>query len=196
MINEFEIGAVRFFNELGRETIIDEISWLVSYIPFMVAFVIGVLLMVYLNDFLRKTKDKEKGKWKAVFLAVIVALLLHCLVTNLLIKEIGGGFVEIRERPYVIYLDVISIGERFTDSSFRSGHMASSAAFLTVIGYFYARGKKKYLVIWGIMATGLIMAFSRLHNGMHYPSYVLFGALFGCFYGWVGVKVAEKFCKK
>jgi membrane-associated phospholipid phosphatase len=195
MTNEFEIEVVRFFNELGRGTFVDGISWLVSYIPFLVALVLIFMFFAYFYDSDRKNNKKRSGKWKAVFLALVIALALHFLITNLLIKGIGGELFGIRERPYIAYLDIIPIGETYTDSSFPSGHVAGSVAVLVVLGYFYARGKKKNLIWSLIVLAGLLIGLSRLHNGMHYPSDVLFGALLGCFYGFVGVRVAEKVCK-
>lgn len=195
MTGEFEIEIVRFFNELGKGTIVDNISWLISYIPFLVALVLIFMFFAYFYNSDRKNNKNGNGKWKVVFLALIIALTLHFLITNLFIKGIGGELIGIRERPYIVYTDIIPIGETYTDSSFPSGHVSGSVAVLVVLGYFYARGKNKNLIWSLIVLAGLLIGLSRLHNGMHYPSDVLFGALFGLFYGYVGVKVGKKVCK-
>jgi membrane-associated phospholipid phosphatase len=42
----------------------------------------------------------------------------------------------------------------------------------------------------------LLMAFSRMHNGMHYPSDVLMGSLLGIGYWLLSVWIAKKIMKK
>jgi len=67
--------------------------------------------------------------------------------------------------------------------------MASAVAMLTVI-LFFVPG------VWPhALAFVLLMAFSRMHNGMHYPSDVLAGTMLGICYGITGVWIAKKVIK-
>jgi membrane-associated phospholipid phosphatase len=41
------------------------------------------------------------------------------------------------------------------------------------------------------LVFALLMAFSRMHNGMHYPSDMLVGAVLGMVYGLIGFWLAK-----
>lgn len=171
-----ELSIVRFFNQLGFSEI-DPITNFISWIPFLI-------ILWFILAFLALFFDKNKGKW--VLITILLTLALHFLISDGLLKH----FLPMRVRPYLTYPDLISaIGKQFTDSSFPSGHMASTTAVLTVLVYFYRR-------IWPLaLFFILLMAFARLHNGMHYPSDVLGGSVLGLFYGVMAIYIIKKYLK-
>jgi undecaprenyl-diphosphatase len=63
--------------------------------------------------------------------------------------------------------------------------MSSTVSILTVFVYFY----KKYWIVWtSAILFALLMAFARIHNGMHYPTDVLAGTALGIVYGIIAIK--------
>ncbi|HRZ85871.1 MAG TPA: phosphatase PAP2 family protein [Candidatus Paceibacterota bacterium] len=173
-----EVEIVHFFNELGRGTIIDNISWLISYIPFLVVLVVilGAIII-----------GLDQKNWKTVIFALVVALILHFIVSEFIFKYAVTSVIGVRDRPYVDNPGINVIGEKFSDSSFPSSHIAAVTAILFVVVWFYG---------WAIIPAiifGMIMAFSRMHNGMHYPSDLLFGFFLGIFYGLVGIYFSQNF---
>jgi undecaprenyl-diphosphatase len=62
-------------------------------------------------------------------------------------------------------------------------------AVLSVFVYYYRK-------VWP-WALGfiLLMAFARMHNGMHYPSDVLAGTILGICYGLIAVWLIRKIAK-
>jgi membrane-associated phospholipid phosphatase len=175
---------VKAVNEFGRGTILDYFSGVIS-LKSLVAVIVIIIALLILQ------KDKKKGK--IIFVAILVALSMHFLITEGIIKEGIASFGLDRARPYIAHPgEIMPIGALNTDSSFPSGHVASLTAFLFVLCYYY---RKNWVWITSIFAI-LLMGFSRIHNGMHYPSDILGGVAFGLIYGLVAVKIAGYFGKR
>lgn len=79
-----------------------------------------------------------------------------------------------RQRPYERYADIVPYADE-SSASFPSGH--TTAGFATATSLTMLK-PKWYVIIPAYGYAGLI-AYSRMHLGMHYPSDVLFGALIG-----------------
>ncbi|GIO45852.1 MULTISPECIES: undecaprenyl-diphosphatase [Paenibacillus] len=77
-----------------------------------------------------------------------------------------------RDRPFVTY-QVHQMIEHAANASFPSNHSIGSF----VIAFSILLYRKKDGMIW--MALAALIAFSRIWNGVHYPSDVLSGALIG-----------------
>lgn len=173
-----EYQIVNFLNQLGRGTIIDEVTFYISWIPLLVAFwfLIALISLIF---------DKKNGKW--IFWGTVLTFAIYLVINDLIIKQ---SLVSIffRERPYIAYPEIISSGEMWVDSSMPSGHMSITVALLTFYIYFYHK--------WWAYAAGifflLLMAFARLHNGMHYPTDVLAGSVLGIGYGLLAILLINK----
>jgi undecaprenyl-diphosphatase len=159
-------------NSLGAGTI-DRVTEIVCDVPFLVALWLGVLALAWTLD---------RGRARRVTLAVLAALAIHTVVTELLLKHALLVFFDLRLRPWVAHPDaIVPIGYRFEDSSFPSSHAATTAALALVLAWHYPRA-------WPLaVAFAVFMAFSRVHNGMHYPTDVGVGTLLGLAYGVITV---------
>lgn len=96
-------------------------------------------------------------------------------------------------RPFLVLPDVdvlVSVNEIY---SFPSGHSASSFAAAVVIGLRYKLNfrEKSYGLIYPLLAFAVIIGFSRIYIGVHYPFDVLFGALVGIFSALLILKVED-----
>jgi undecaprenyl-diphosphatase len=83
-----------------------------------------------------------------------------------------------RPRPFWILDNVRVIDGAFSTYSFPSGHVA----LLTVAGWILSHYFPKTAWLW-VVLIGLT-AWSRVYNGVHWPSDVLAGVLIGSFIGW------------
>jgi len=130
----------------------------------LVAWVI-ICLLIYLFG----------GKFgrKVALLGLVALLLSNAIVISL-------KYLVSEPRPFLI-LPNVDLLVRETGSSFPSGHTASSFAAALVIGLKYhikSKGKK-YWLIYPLIAFAMIVGFSRIYVGVHYPYDVIGGAIVG-----------------
>jgi undecaprenyl-diphosphatase len=131
------------------------------------------------------------GTGTVVFMIVAVASLFLVLTQHkysallLLVSTFGGlvlnGVLKLgfnRPRPTIVVHAVQTVS-----SSFPSGHAMSSAIVYSTVAYLAARLHKRWWARVLVMAAALILivliCFSRLYLGVHYPSDVFAGVLVG-----------------
>lgn len=90
----------------------------------------------------------------------------------LAVGQIIGGAVD-RARPYETMANVHLLVDKTTDFSFPSDHATVAGA--VAVGLLFANRR------WGIIASilAILMAFTRVYVGAHYPSDVLAGLVLG-----------------
>ena len=142
-------------------------------LPFLLFF--WILAIIY---------DK-KNRWKLLILIPIGIILVD--QTGLFIKK-----TVLRPRPFVV-MDPLDINHLVRPSglkkSFPSNHAANNAFLAIFFSYIY--NNLKYL-FWGF---AIIIMFSRIYIGVHYPSDVVFGCCLGIAYGLLLIKAWNYFKK-
>jgi undecaprenyl-diphosphatase len=103
--------------------------------------------------------------------SVILGFFLTLIVTDIFCGQIIKKTFE-RARPFQASVSVMALSPA-SGFSFVSNHAANSFAIATYLSHFYP----KYAVIFWSMAA--LTAFSRVYNGVHYPSDVVVGGLIG-----------------
>ena len=106
-----------------------------------------------------------------------LALLGSLIINNLILKNLIA-----RIRPYEIINGLVPLIEKPTDYSFPSGHTGSSFAAACIL---YRKLPKRFGIPALILA--ILIGFSRLYLGVHYPSDVLCGIISG-----VGISYAAE----
>ncbi|MFA7209072.1 MAG: phosphatase PAP2 family protein [Parcubacteria group bacterium] len=161
------LDIVKFFNRWGRGTAVDRVTDFVSRMLYLAVFWTLATIAVFFFA--------ENGK--IISITMIVAASLHFAITEGIFKRLLRKYFN-KIRPYIAHPDkIFPIGRMLSDSSFPSSHMSANLAPLSVIVYFFP-------AVWPVAAVwALIMAYARLHNGMHYPGDVIAGAILGIVYG-------------
>ena len=114
---------------------------------------------------------------------IAVSLLLSYIVNNLILKNVIA-----RPRPYEMVEGLIPLVERLSDYSFPSGHTgASFAAAFAII-----KSRLPYLRIPALILA-IMIAFSRLYLGVHYPTDVAAGMVIGIIMSYVAYKIVSHF---
>ncbi|MCX6303922.1 MAG: phosphatase PAP2 family protein [Bacteroidetes bacterium] len=129
---------------------------------------IAMALLVLILAFVKRSKPLLMK-----FFMLVTVLLLTLVVTQGL-----KGLID-RDRPFTTYpgIEKLSSGG---DSSFPSGHTLEAFAVAAAISLLFSR--KKFIIpvyTWSIM-----VAYSRMALGVHYPSDVVAGILIGTLIGW------------
>jgi undecaprenyl-diphosphatase len=109
----------------------------------------------------------QRSRWPAA-IQVLLAIGLTIMVTEMAAKP----FVQ-RSRPFEYSSDTRVYGRRPPTSSFPSGHAANAAA----AAYTLSRLAPEARAIFWILAV--LIAFSRVYLGVHYPGDIVFGVLLG-----------------
>lgn len=121
-------------------------------------------------------------KYRKNGIAMGIALTIGLLITNILLKNLIQ-----RIRPYDVIAGLEPLIARPTDWSFPSGHTTSSIA-ASVALILTMRNKCSLL----ILIPGILIPFSRLYVGVHYPTDVLAGALIGLFAAYCAAKAVKQ----
>ena len=198
-ITNFDLGVLKFIYDHLRFPGLNEIMWFITHLaePFiapiypLIFVIIGTVIYMRrrragtLDESFRPKFDFARLGWM-----MGVALLLGLIVCNLTLKPLIA-----RPRPYTVegYNFLLMIEEQ-SEKSFPSGH--SVAAFEIAFAVAFAtrgRGKK-----WGIIAyiCAVLIAYSRLYVGVHYPSDVICGAIIGTICGILGCLIVNAIYKK
>lgn len=176
-----DLQILSFINHFWQGTRIDTLSQIVSRRwGMLVIWTLIIAIVVFL---------KKKHRRFVVLSFLLAWALSYGLFEigfkTLLIQETG-----IRTRPYIAHAQTIKpLGKLYTDSSFPSGHTAVTVALLTVLIMIFPT-LWPYAVLYA-----LLMGWSRMHNGMHYPSDVLAGAVMGLGCGRIALVLSRKVFK-
>ncbi len=111
-------------------------------------------------------KGGERGR--------IAALLL--IPTIVFSDQLNSSFIKFlfeRMRPCHVLPDVHLLVGCGSGYSFPSSHAVNNFAGAFVLSYFLPKAK------WGLFVFASVVAFSRVYVGVHYPSDVIGGAIFG-----------------
>lgn len=173
---DFQI--VNFINQFWHGTFLDIISQYISRSQSMLiirAIVITIALFL------------KKKYWRFVLLSFVFAWTLFYVTSEIGFKKLLTQETGIRPRPYVTHTESISpIGKNYSDSSFPSSHIVFTVSMITVLIMVFP-AMWPYAILYA-----LLMAWSRMYNGMHYPSDILAWAIFWILCGWISVVLSKK----
>ncbi|MBO5209765.1 MAG: phosphatase PAP2 family protein [Lachnospiraceae bacterium] len=168
---KLDADIVMFFQEYVRNPVLTKVLTFFTTLGnvAMIWIAISLGLSIY-----RRTRQ--------IGLMGIFALLGSLLVNNIFLKNIVD-----RARPYEVIEGLKLLIREPVDSSFPSGHTASSFAVACIL---FRKLPRK----WGIPALVLagIIAFSRLYLGAHFLSDILFGMLSGILISYMAQWLVEK----
>jgi len=129
---------------------------------------IALVLMVLITSIVKKSRSIRKQFFVLASVLILVAIVSQGLKT----------FIY-RERPFKTYLFIEKLSEG-GGSSFPSGHTLEAFAMATSLSLLFAKKK----IVIPVYLWAMLVAYSRMALGVHYPSDVLAGVIIGSFIGW------------
>lgn len=123
-------------------------------------------------------------KQSALAMASALIVPVGAVIAYVVQQLIDNGVNE--ARPYTIHPDILVLISRTTDPSFPSDHACAAGAIAA--GLFFVNRKL------GIVATvcAVILAFSRVYSGVHWPMDVIAGLAFGAAIAVAVMLIAQK----
>ena len=141
-------------------------SWVISFIT------VFVILIFITSLFLWKERKRE-------YIPILWLWFISSILISFILK-----FIVTRPRPFAVYyyplINIISY-------SFPSMHAMVAFAALPILDKEFPKFK------WFWFLFALLVSFSRIYNGMHYISDVVFGALLGYFIGLFFIFLEDKY---
>ena len=126
--------------------------------------------------------------WESLLSASLVSLIFSSLLKN--IFAVPRPAVMFDNNSFVI-IGKTAVGH----ASLPSGHSITVFTTLTVLLFAFMPQKLNYKILWVfcMIATGLIIAFTRVGVGAHYPLDVITGSIIGYISGLMGIFISQKY---
>jgi len=159
LISQIDLWLFRLINQQLTHPILD---WFMQFISsksfWLIPILIGLALLFWLG--------KKRGR-----ITVVLIILTIATADPLCARVLKPAFK--RMRPSHTLSDVRIVHKKGGKYGFPSNHAANVTATMVVLIFFYRR----YKYLCGSLA--ILVGYSRIYLGVHYPTDVIIGALIG-----------------
>ncbi|MFZ2905816.1 MAG: phosphatase PAP2 family protein [Cyclobacteriaceae bacterium] len=169
--------------ELDRELLLYLNSFHAAWLDPVMLWVTKTLfwLPLYLFLLYLVIKDYKKNSW-IVLIGIALSILLADQITSGFMKPFFERLRPSRE-PSLQGLVHLVNGYKGGRYGFASSHAANT--FATAL-FFWLLFKEQYRWMWVLFVWALVMTYTRIYLGVHYPGDILVGMLVGLASGWCG----------
>lgn len=188
-------GFYRYFADMQ-----DLIQLIASLDQHLLGWINGPGSTPFLDVFFPAITDLHKT-WQFKFIlipALFISFVLYRRIEGVIIfigfalslalSDFTGGLIKHffqRQRPFEISAEIIQRSPA-GGFSFPSNHAANMFCMFFFLTVFFPKYRSLYLLI------AILVSYSRIYNGVHFPSDVIAGAFWGGFCGIVGSEFTQK----
>ena len=140
---------------------------------------ISIPLYLFLAYFIYK---KYPERFIAIVISIAVAIALSDQLASTVIKNSALRLRPCHDPSIASQVHLV-YGYCGGQYGFVSSHAANTFALVSFLGFLFKRKYKK--LQWILLAWAVIISFTRIYLGAHFPGDVLGGALLGVFIGYV-----------
>ncbi len=169
-----------YLNGLGSPTY-DNLWLIITKQVYWTPFFLFLAYLIY-----KKIGIKNLG-----IIMLFIAVILLCCNTS--VEFFKATFHRLRPCNDPEIKDIIRIVHQSDSYSFFSGHASNSMATMM---FLYLILKKYYKYIFLIFLYPLIFAYSRIYLGVHFPTDILTGYVFGAVFGITFYAIYKKYILK
>ena len=176
-LREIDTAFFHLINRTLSNPVFDTIMPLFHHEKYILPLILTSWILTVFYD--------RHNRWKLAFIIPLVIILVD--QSGLWIKK-----TVLRPRPFQTIDPTIIhhlVGPSGINLSFPSNHAANTAALATVFSSVYHHLR---FIFWGLT---IIVMFSRVYIGVHYPLDIISGCMLGSFYGLFLVKGWDYFNK-
>jgi membrane-associated phospholipid phosphatase len=163
-LQTIDSAAFRFVNQSLANPVFDRLMPFLSGNPFFAPALVGLITLLL-------WRGGSRGRLCVAMLLLFVLATNNWVVENL--KQLGA-----RPRPFLQMPDVRLLVGRGGSHAMPSSHAANWFAATAMVWFYYRR-----TAAFVLLPLAILVSFSRIYNGVHYPSDVLAGALVGAAVG-------------
>lgn len=169
--------------ELDRELLLYLNSFHAAWLDPVMLWVTKTLfwLPLYLFLLYLVIKDYKKNSW-IVLIGITLSILLADQITSGFMKPFFERLRPSREPSLQGMVHLVN-GYKGGRYGFASSHAANT--FATAL-FFWLLFKEQYRWMWVLFVWALVMTYTRIYLGVHYPGDILVGMLVGLASGWCG----------
>lgn len=171
------IEILQFLNDFSSYSYIALVSPFLADAPIFFLPLFLVSMWLHINFFQKEKKEKKLGLMY-IFYACVLAIIISLIIQQ---------FIHF-ERPETAISNAGKLLlKHIPDASFPSDHASVSVAFLAAL--FLTNYKKTF---YAFLPWVILMLFSRIIVGVHWPFDILVGILIGIFSGYITLTYLPK----
>jgi undecaprenyl-diphosphatase len=140
---------------------------------------------------------KKSGSRGVVFVGLIIAVVLADVISARVLKPVAA---RVRPSHRVDLVEDVALYSKSDGTKYRGGefgfvssHAANHMAVAVFVGGLFVgtTGSAGVFWFWGLLVWAVVIGYSRIHLGVHFPGDVVFGWLLGGVMGAVVLKVVR-----